>query len=115
MTTPDPLTRAAAKLRDSVGALPVWARDPWVRMGSSVVTTRDGVMATRGVCGTPERLAYGERDGLAWHIALTASPDVTEATAALLLAAAKARRSELDDDVYRTLHALAAAIERQET
>ena len=107
MTTPDPLTRAAAKLRRSADLLHRYERYmPWHNEGSGV---RVGGMLVAD-CGHNED---GQR--AAEHIALTASPDVTEATEALLLAAAKARRSELDDDVYRTLRALAAAIERQET
>src|SRR5688572_13027779 len=116
MTTPDPLTRAAAKLRDSVAGLPEYQRQPWeyratsVHMngssyGSVVAVPHRGPSPVNGCTGTA-----GE------HIALTASPDVTEATAALL--AMPALGDDYKDwaiEAERRLLALAAAIERQET
>jgi len=87
MTTPDPLTRAAAKLRDSVSELPEELRTGWERGDCHVVAVPRLVVVAEARCA-----AHPEGEPIAEHIALTASPDVTEATAALLLAAAIERQ-----------------------
>jgi hypothetical protein len=89
-------------LRDSIAGLPEWADSSWHhgQFEDGTIVDATGWVLWRLPGGAP----------VAGHIALTASPDITEALADLLEALA-----DMTANVRPRALALAAAIERQET
>ena len=116
--TSDPIRAAIEQLRADLDGLPRWHRAPWDFDVTSLYMDGSchGSLRVRGEIAAVSNASFSP--GVGQHIALTASPHVTEALANLLAVVARAdydNPSSTIEHIEDAATALATAITRRDS